>query len=786
MLYKLYGFSIGEPAEIKEATFAQATLAIFLGSVYYESIRYAHKLSSLASRAKRTDAKNALERASADILEIDYEPIFELVGHLIKLLPSMPRLLNRLIELAVQVSSKRALLRRDLAGKIYHKVVGDWALKKGLATYFTQVPAAYLLLHLAKSGPSRLADFSCGCGTLLVAAYSAANLQHRMTLWKSGSEKAAIEIEKEFHANFINSCYAFDVLGYASQITALNLALHSPETPIIEHSPIYTMPLGYRPEDKFVSLGSLELIKARGNLDLIFKKALRIGMDKKENEEFLKLNRLEPFDLVVMNPPFSRTTGRGGRTGGGLFGFMSDPNTREHVLSSYNELRDIIQEQMRAIAFNLLKNTKLNVIFKDPDLRQFTSVWQAGEGLLFIYLADEHVRMGGKICFVLPKGLLCGVTWFLARAFLANNYHLEYVVVNYEPGCYNFSESTSISECMFVARRVAKHEESEETKYVILLKKPSTSVEAIALSKESEANSSKYIEAGNSKAFCIRVQRKELLANIDNWGRFAFLPSIRLQDELESILLGTLKLGGKKVPLPLARLNNLLYSIGPDRHRFMDTFRPIEEEVPGSVRMLWGGEEERRITMSVAPNAFALPIISSGKELFERTSGQLLVPDRIRINTAHVISMFSAKKLISNIFYCIRLKKESPERLKALCVWLNTTWGLLTVLSSREETHGGFISMKMSQWRFLPVLDIDELSSKEIAALVDIYGNFSRKRFARIPEQYGVKGKVDELRREMDKAFLRVMGIDEVDSLASLYQDLAQSLKQWIGYREKS
>jgi hypothetical protein len=47
VLYKLYGFSIGDPIEIKEAVFAQAVLATLLSCVYYESIRYSHKLDSL-------------------------------------------------------------------------------------------------------------------------------------------------------------------------------------------------------------------------------------------------------------------------------------------------------------------------------------------------------------------------------------------------------------------------------------------------------------------------------------------------------------------------------------------------------------------------------------------------------------------------------------------------------------------------------------------------------------------------------------------------------------------
>ncbi len=137
ILYKLYGFSIGEPGEIREAIFAQATLAILLSSIYYESIRYAHKLDSLKYLAKASGPQQALEKATQNILDINYEPIFRAIEEMLKTFPPMPTLFNKLINVASEIASKRALLRRDLAGKVYHKVVGDWAVKKGGNVLYT-------------------------------------------------------------------------------------------------------------------------------------------------------------------------------------------------------------------------------------------------------------------------------------------------------------------------------------------------------------------------------------------------------------------------------------------------------------------------------------------------------------------------------------------------------------------------------------------------------------------------------------------------------------------------
>jgi len=190
--------------------------------------------------------------------------------------------------------------------------------------------------------------------------------------------------------------------------------------------------------------------------------------------------------------------------------------------------------------------------------------------------------------------------------------------------------------------------------------------------------------------------------------------------------------GGRSIPL--IRLNELIKSIGPDRHRFIDTFQVVDKNIPGSFKMLKGGEEAQRMTMGTSPNYYVLPIINSGSDIFDRIGGNLLVPDRIRINTTHIISMLSDKKLISNIFYALRLKHETSERLKALCFWMNTTWGIVKILANREETHGGFISMKMSQWRLLPVLNIDELSSNQVKALAKAFDKFVNVKLSRIPE----------------------------------------------------
>ena len=781
ILYKLYGFSIGDPVGIKEAIFAQSSLAILLSSIYYESIRYAHKLDSLNSLTKSNEPQQALEIATSNILAIDYEPIFEATEEMLKALPSMPRLFTGLIRLASEIASKKTLLRRDLAGKIYHKVVGDWSLRKGLATFFTQIPAAYLLLYLAKPTLSRVGDFACGSGTLLVAAYSAANAQHRMDLLQMGIDKDPEGIEREFHTQFIQSCYGFDVLEYATQITALNLAFHSPETPLHEFC-IYALPLGYRQEDDITSLGSLELAKIKGELWHRLSEVTKIGIREKEKRLLDELRGIEPLDLIAMNPPFARTTGRGGKAGGGLFGFVSEEKARKRVLKEYEQLRSEIREKLLEKASKLLKNIGLEFLVTDKEFQPYTSIWQGGEGLPFLYLADARLKQEGKLCFVLPRGLLSGTSWFLARILLASEYDVQHVIVSYDSsGGYNFSESTSLSECLLVAKKAKSGTDTQHTNFVILLKKPATSVEAIALAKNLEGKDDSYVEAGNACAFLVKVKRDELIRNVDNWGRFVFLPNLELLEQIKNLLDGVIRIGNIEGQIPLARLNNIIASIGVDRHRFTDTFKLVEGSIPSSLKILHGGAEELRRIMRTTSNAFVLPIIERGKSLYKEKAGRVLVPNRIRVDTAHVISLLSEEPMLCNIFYALRLKRENNEKLKALCLWFNTSWGILTALANREETEGGWIELNQSHWRLMPVLNIGKLPKEKLNSLAALFDSFEDRELARIPQQFGVDGSVDQLRLELDLSFLDIMGVKSSSSdLISLYSEIASSLVQWL------
>jgi hypothetical protein len=505
----------------------------------------------------------------------------------------------------------------------------------------------------------------------------------------------------------------------------------------------------------------------------------------------------DKFDLIIMNPPFTRATGRSETFDEesekrGLFGFVADKEARQNLLNRLKDVRDRVRQSLieNAKAYkDVLPNIIREAIDGKGDLNAYLSIGQAGEGLLFLYLAHKFVRDGGVIAFVLPRNILMGVSWFLARVLLATNYHLKYVVVSSDPeNGYNFSEGTSLSEVLIVAKRQDEHSPDEETVFINLLRKPRTALEAVYLANMimdslTEGRESQFFSVGNAVIY--KVKRADLIRYVDNWGRFVALPDIELiQYAMDLINNNEIKLGGTKIQVPMTRLNDIIISIGIDAHQYHDLFNVSTAPRPDyPYPVLHGGGEEVRRNMIVKPNAYAQAKESRASEIYRNFSGSVLLPDRVRWNTTHVSALYSETPVLSNIFYAIRLRvgddvRELAE--KSLVLWLNSIWGLLTIFINREETEGLFTRLKMSQWRLLPVLNVTALSIDKLTCLSETFNKYASAQFL-VSERL-----IDQLesgsRLNMDADVAKCLGLhvgnQELNELRELYRRFGNVLNQ--------
>lgn len=580
VLYRLYGLSIAE-AEDPEVVFGQAALSILLSATFYEHVRNIHpQLKPLRSYLQEHGAIEGLKKALEDLLRIDYKAAVETTLNILDALPpNAVHGVKNLVELGIEIAQNPSLLRRDFAGRVYHEITGDIALQKGFATFYTEVSAAYLLASLAvetildldvkdvhrisadeargiisRIRSVKVGDLACGSGTLLTASYSI--LLRLATMLKYYYDLEDVDLDGIAKTIIEKSIYGIDALRYASQITALNLALISPGN--ISRENVYTIYLGYIPQKGQAWLGSLELLNSAERVGGLLAwiegglKGVAEKVDLEGTEGMFEIPR--EFDLIIMNPPFTRATGRSERFGEerGLFGFIADENVRKELLKAYGRVRDRVRGELRSIAkrhASVFPDVIKDLISGGGEFDQYLSIGQAGEGLLFIYLAYKYVKDGGIIAFVLPRGLLAGVSWFLARVLLASEFHTKYIIVSSdaEKG-YNFSEGTSLSETLIVARKASNTTDTDdnaETVFINLLRKPSTSLEALMLAEEVKriardlkANEARVVDVGNSSAMVLKIMRKQLLENVDNWNRFVAIPDQKLIDLVVNHLLG--------------------------------------------------------------------------------------------------------------------------------------------------------------------------------------------------------------------------------------------------------
>lgn len=213
-------------------------------------------------------AESLLETWTFIVEKIDYVPIFTTATELMKDLvgSDVDAALKRLGEAALRITGRRAALRHDLMGRIYHRLLAD---AKYFGAFYTTVPAATLLLKLtldpAKDGIDwadleqiaklRIADLACGTGTLLKASLQTIVENHV----RARAEKGQLPDLKGVHKILVEKVlWGLDVVPFAIHLAGSALALHEPDVEFGEMN-LMTLPIG-GPKDK---LGSLELLTGR-------------------------------------------------------------------------------------------------------------------------------------------------------------------------------------------------------------------------------------------------------------------------------------------------------------------------------------------------------------------------------------------------------------------------------------------------------------------------------------------------------------------------------------------
>jgi hypothetical protein len=222
----------------------------------------------------------------------------------------------------------------------------------------------------------------------------------------------------------------------ATHITASILSSAFPEQRY-KHTNILTLPFG-RQTDGSVKLGAIEFLSSQGALSIIDTGATGIGASGEASADpWVVLGGTEiadaSFDLVIMNPPFTRLTGGGGKTS----------DIPLPMFAAFGNEKDE-QQLMSARTKTLTDGTCAH--------------GNAGEASIFVQVAHNKVRHGGYLALVLPLTFLSGVAWEDCRELIRKNYKNIVVATIAGPksGSFAFSADTDVGECLLVAQRSDK------------------------------------------------------------------------------------------------------------------------------------------------------------------------------------------------------------------------------------------------------------------------------------------------------------------------------------------
>jgi hypothetical protein len=159
-------------------------------------------------------------------------------------------------------------------------------------------------------------------------------------------------------------------------------------------------------------------------------------------------------------------------------------------------------------------------------------------------------------------------------------------------------------------------------------------------------------------------------------------------------------------------------------------------------------------------------------------AGRLHVPGvaRFRLTTIGVVAAYTEEPTVSQVTWTIPM---SLEEAKMQALWLNTTPGLIHLLSLRQDSQGGFVQIKKEVLRNLLLIDTNKLTSGQRKALLNLAERFGKAGMPRLKQQFETALERCGSRYELDKAFLEVFGKsvekDETtwQKLRALYEQLA-------------
>ena len=657
---------------------------------------------------------------------INYFPIFAIAKDILGQLTDDEgdRILRNLQVIAGQVGATGVDNAHDLTGRVFQRLIVD---RKYLATFYTLSSSAALLARLSVArledvnwsdadsiGKLRVADFACGTGTLLSAVYE----QMAGRYQRAGGDPA------DLHRQLIEEVlYGCDVMPSAVHISGATLAGHQPNVGYFQ-SRIYTLPYGRQP-DNSVKIGSLELLQTSAVMTLFNTSdpARRTGSAGEETaSQLIAEFPDEGFDLVIMNPPFTRAGSD-----------WEGEGRPEDAIKQFRGLSTDLQTQ-REMASREKSHSKGTCAHG-----------YAGIASSFTALAHRKLKKGGILALVLPLSAAAGMSWQMFRELLANEYTDLSVVSIAAAGNdqLSFSADTDIAECLVLCRKLTYAESSEgRVHFVSLTGRPSNLFQSAEIGKKVfRSEMIRRLEDGPYDGTGLEVggepYGKMLTApchvNGDTWA------ATRIDDY--SLAQTAFALADSRVQLPgmaqsqrlqTARLNEVgrrgFYHMNIAGNQNSAPFTQTRPSATATYPSLWNHTARNETRMVCVPDSQLL--VKQGRE--EKAAEVWATASRIHFNldfrftSQPLTAAFTEYKTIGGTAWPnVAFPDERFDY--PFVLWCNSTLGLLLFWwhSSRQQDGRGRTTITAIE--NLPVLDFRSLTEEQLARAEAIFEEFRDK-----------------------------------------------------------
>ena len=748
-----------------EQTNRMAMTIIANALTFHSTIAGTQDIPSVAQL--RADTSVSLQLAMLDtwwrILEdINYWPIFKVASDL--LAPIRAATANRILDVLVSAADRLADLgvttRHDLSGRMFQNLIVD---RKFLATFYTLPTSAALLGELAvgrlpanwsnlDAYPDlRIADLSCGTGTLLSAAYHAVLSRYR----HAGGN------DSEVHRQMIErAVVAADIMPAAAHLCASQLSSVHP-TVAFDNTRVYTMAYGIgvgEERHRGAAIGSLDLIPAEQVLSL-FATGQRQARGTQGDVEIRDIELPhESVDLVIMNPPFTRPTNH---------------EITDVPIPSFAGFRTTDDEQ-RAMSDRLARIRQA--------LDRPAGHGNAGLASNFVDLAHAKVKAGGIVAFVLPIAAIQGASWQPARQLLSNEYIDVTIVTIAAAGNTDraFSADTGMAEALIVATKRSEGDARDAIAlFVNLHHRPKSVLEAAEMAK---------LVAGlerNSTSGHIRAGNQELGSYIRapiNQGGCAALRESTLADFMIALRSGQLRMPryrtSHSIPMTtlgaLGRRGLLHRDIGnrnDDQPPFRGPFKIRPIQGVASYPVLWGHEADRERCLFVEPDSEGevRPDCEDRAMDVWQTATRLHFTLDFRLNSQSLAACLTPEVTLGGRAWPNFLT-ERDEWQELLVLWANCTLGLMSFWWNGSRQQQGRSVLTISELPNLMVIDPQEFSTDKLGQVENILRQFSNVPFLPANEAYR-----DEARQNLDRAVL----VDLLELPEEILSPIDNLRRQW-------